>query len=120
MARPNHIDIAVAAAADYGVPAETDSRYGYASGRALPTPTPFGADRGLSGFYDVRDELVGGTDNPFNMQAAGTDSPLQNGADWASYSDSAGSFNSGSGLNGERCGFSEVLSADRLAGDAFS
>jgi hypothetical protein len=58
-------------------------------------------------FYDNRDDLAGGTDSEFNQGRAG----LMGGADWASAGDTAESFNSGSGLGGDRTRFSDVLSA---------
>jgi hypothetical protein len=98
-------------------PPQTDSRYGGPPSKSVGSVTPFGGDKGLDGVYDRRDELVGGTDSVYNMTADGSQ---QSGADWASYSDSAPSFVSGSGLGGERTKFSDTLGPDDLAEGKFS
>lgn len=66
------------------------------------------------GFYDQRDDLVGGTDTEWNSQAS--DVSQQSGANWASYGDVAPVFNSSSGLGGERARFTDTLSQGSLAG----
>lgn len=49
------------------------------------------------GFYDNRDDMVGGTDTAWNRA---TGQPEQSGANWASYGDVAPVTNSDSGLGG--------------------
>lgn len=74
--------------------------------------TPFAEAAGLNGFYDDRDNLVGGTDTHYNM-IGGED---QAGGNWASYGDSAPVFNASSGLGGERTKFSGTLGQESLSG----
>jgi len=72
-----------------------------------------GGDATEGGFYDTRDDMVGGTDTRWNFQ--GSDAPQQSGANWLSAADTAEVWNSTSGLNGERAKFSGTMSQESLA-----
>jgi len=74
---------------------------------------PLGGDATEGGFYDTRDDLVGGTDTRWNFQV--TDATQQSGANWLSAADTAAVVNSPSGLNGERAKFSGTMSQESLA-----
>lgn len=100
-----------------------DTSYAKADSYATPDSNPWGqggvpdkpvAPYGITkegGWYDDRDDMVGGTDNQWTMQ----DSDQQSGAAWRSYGDTAPVVNSGSGVGGDRARFSGTLSQADLA-----
>lgn len=94
--------------------------------KATPSSTPWGVSNGgdaispvgvpantEGGFYDERDDMVGGADTPYNVVA---NAAQQSGANWYSAGDDSPVFNSASGLGGERTAFGGTLSQDSLAG----
>ena len=82
---------------------------GAPSGGATPVGVPANTE---GGFYDQRDDMVGGSDTYYNVDSSAVQ---QSGANWYSAGDNSPVVNSGSGLGGERTAFSDVMSQSSLA-----
>lgn len=93
------VDLSFAKSASYDTPDSAPWSPGVTTDRPV---TAYGGSA-EDGFYDSRDDMVGGSDTEWTPN-------------WASEGDTAPVVNSGSGLGGGRAAFSGVLSQESLAG----